>query len=309
METGIGFMITLVVMYFAPWLVALMRRHHNAGAIFVLNLLAGWTFFGWVAAMVWAMTSVRPRWDGELVARSRPGGGVAVATRMPSADPAHFLAFAVFVALILIALFQVSHAGPVYRGNAAPGMMNRGPEANYYNRARPPTVTVPSYGGLVYSGRPFVPNAGAPIVEPPAGELLDEPRGRLGESAPVLEGGEQAPRDGRVALHNGSLMRIVMTPDGYVDIFYVRPRPGLPVLPGARLLRGQWTGPPPQNLVAVAFVFPPYPCPPVPYGVRGTVDQGDSLVLYGPAPIVAPGCRVIGHDWTKNSELRFVPVR
>ncbi len=284
METGIGFVITLVVMYFVPWLIALMRGHHNAGAIFVLNLLAGWTFFGWVAAMVWAMTSVHRE--------TAPGRTI------------------LFFTLLILGLVWLSHAqaGPIYRGNAAPGAMNSGPEANYFNRARPPTVIVPSYGGTVYTSRPFVPNAGAPIDEPPAGELL-EPRGRL-EGAPALEGGEQLlTQGGRVALHNGSLMRIVMTPDGYVDVFYVKPRPGLPVTPGVRLLRGRWTGPPPQNLVAVAFVFPPFPCPPVPYGVRGVVDQSNTLVLYGPAPIVAPGCRVIAHDWTRNSELRFEQVR
>ena len=44
--------------YFLPAVVAVMRGHHNGVAIAVLNVLLGWTFLGWVAALVWAFTSV-----------------------------------------------------------------------------------------------------------------------------------------------------------------------------------------------------------------------------------------------------------
>lgn len=43
-----------LVLYFLPTIVG--RQKHNAGAIFVLNLLLGWTIIGWVVAMVWAVT-------------------------------------------------------------------------------------------------------------------------------------------------------------------------------------------------------------------------------------------------------------
>jgi hypothetical protein len=43
-------------LYFAPTLVAQGRRHHQAGAIFVLSLFLGWTLLGWVVALVWAFT-------------------------------------------------------------------------------------------------------------------------------------------------------------------------------------------------------------------------------------------------------------
>ena len=43
-----------LAVYFTPTLVAFGREHYNRGAIFVLNLLLGWTLFGWVAALVWA---------------------------------------------------------------------------------------------------------------------------------------------------------------------------------------------------------------------------------------------------------------
>jgi hypothetical protein len=48
-------MIISILMYFVPALVGM--RHKQAGAIFVLNLFLGWTFVGWVVALVWACTS------------------------------------------------------------------------------------------------------------------------------------------------------------------------------------------------------------------------------------------------------------
>ena len=46
----------VIALYFVPWLVAVSRKHNNAGAIAVLNIFLGWTFLGWVAALVWSMT-------------------------------------------------------------------------------------------------------------------------------------------------------------------------------------------------------------------------------------------------------------
>ncbi len=43
--------------YFVPWLVAWFRGHPQTLAIFVLNLLLGWSLVGWVAALVWAVMS------------------------------------------------------------------------------------------------------------------------------------------------------------------------------------------------------------------------------------------------------------
>jgi hypothetical protein len=42
--------------YFVPTFVAFYRQHHNRLAIFVLNLLLGWSFIGWACALVWALT-------------------------------------------------------------------------------------------------------------------------------------------------------------------------------------------------------------------------------------------------------------
>jgi hypothetical protein len=57
--TVLSIVMTLILLflYFLPTAVALKRKHHQSDAIFVLNLLLGWTLLGWIAAMVWAATS------------------------------------------------------------------------------------------------------------------------------------------------------------------------------------------------------------------------------------------------------------
>lgn len=45
--------------YFLPAVLAFYRGHHNRVAILVLNLLLGWTFLGWVGALIWSLTAVR----------------------------------------------------------------------------------------------------------------------------------------------------------------------------------------------------------------------------------------------------------
>jgi len=42
------------LIYFLPWIVAIVRSQRNRAAIAVLNLLTGWTIIGWVGALVWA---------------------------------------------------------------------------------------------------------------------------------------------------------------------------------------------------------------------------------------------------------------
>lgn len=44
----------LTVGYMLPWAIAATRRKSDAAPIAVLNLLLGWTFIGWVAALVMA---------------------------------------------------------------------------------------------------------------------------------------------------------------------------------------------------------------------------------------------------------------
>ncbi len=46
----------LLVLYFAPSIIAVIRGHLSAAAIFVLNLVLGWTFIGWIVALIWSLT-------------------------------------------------------------------------------------------------------------------------------------------------------------------------------------------------------------------------------------------------------------
>lgn len=55
--------LVLIVPYFAPAIVAFARGHHQKWAIFALDLFLGWTFLGWVGALVWSLTKVETRND------------------------------------------------------------------------------------------------------------------------------------------------------------------------------------------------------------------------------------------------------
>jgi len=49
--------IIFLCIYFLPGIIASTRGHHNAVAIWVLNLFLGWTALGWIISLVWSMTS------------------------------------------------------------------------------------------------------------------------------------------------------------------------------------------------------------------------------------------------------------
>ena len=53
------FMLASLFLYFLPAFLA--RKRSDFTAIFVLNLLAGWTFIGWIIALVWALSSEQQR--------------------------------------------------------------------------------------------------------------------------------------------------------------------------------------------------------------------------------------------------------
>lgn len=46
-----------LALYFLPTIIAVARQKRNALPIFVLNAFLGWTFIGWVAALVWCLTA------------------------------------------------------------------------------------------------------------------------------------------------------------------------------------------------------------------------------------------------------------
>jgi hypothetical protein len=48
-------MLALIFLYFLPSFLARDRR--NFAAIFVFNFFLGWTFIGWIIALIWAVTA------------------------------------------------------------------------------------------------------------------------------------------------------------------------------------------------------------------------------------------------------------
>ena len=47
--------ISIIIAYFLPTIIAVLRKHKNWLAIFIVNILVGWTFIGWVVALVWSV--------------------------------------------------------------------------------------------------------------------------------------------------------------------------------------------------------------------------------------------------------------
>lgn len=59
MPGGTEWLLILIVLplYFLPTIIASTRHHPNAWGIFIVNLVLGWTFLGWVGSLVWAFYS------------------------------------------------------------------------------------------------------------------------------------------------------------------------------------------------------------------------------------------------------------
>jgi hypothetical protein len=50
------YFILYFLIYFIPTVIALVSKNNRVGAVFVINLFLGWTFIGWVWALVWAVS-------------------------------------------------------------------------------------------------------------------------------------------------------------------------------------------------------------------------------------------------------------
>jgi hypothetical protein len=46
-----------IAIYFLPTIVAVKRGKRNRTSIIMVNVLLGWTFIGWVVALVWAFAT------------------------------------------------------------------------------------------------------------------------------------------------------------------------------------------------------------------------------------------------------------
>ena len=56
---GIVVLVFAGAVYFMPWIIAYRRDHHQCNSIGLLNLFLGWTFLGWVIALVWSVSALR----------------------------------------------------------------------------------------------------------------------------------------------------------------------------------------------------------------------------------------------------------
>ncbi len=52
-------LMVMFVVYFLPTFIAARRKHPNGTPIFLVNLLLGWTALGWVAALIWSVSSIK----------------------------------------------------------------------------------------------------------------------------------------------------------------------------------------------------------------------------------------------------------
>lgn len=46
-----------LIIYFLPIIIAYLRKHKNILPIGLLTMFLGWTFFGWLAAILWSLNS------------------------------------------------------------------------------------------------------------------------------------------------------------------------------------------------------------------------------------------------------------
>lgn len=56
---GLFMIVVGLVIYFLPTVIANSRRNPKSNAIFLVNLLTGWTMLGWIAVLIWAFIDVR----------------------------------------------------------------------------------------------------------------------------------------------------------------------------------------------------------------------------------------------------------
>jgi hypothetical protein len=47
--------------YFAPSILAVLGNNDSAGGVIVVNIFLGWTFIGWVIALVWTLSGPKSK--------------------------------------------------------------------------------------------------------------------------------------------------------------------------------------------------------------------------------------------------------
>jgi Superinfection immunity protein/Short C-terminal domain len=58
-----GFVLLVVgfLAYFLPTIIASRRSHPNGNGIALLNIFLGWTFIGWLVALIWSVSAIQKK--------------------------------------------------------------------------------------------------------------------------------------------------------------------------------------------------------------------------------------------------------
>ena len=70
-----------IALYFLPATIAISRHHHQAGAVFAINLLLGWTLIGWAVALAMSMSAKR---QPPVIVQQIIGGAAPLLPSQPS---------------------------------------------------------------------------------------------------------------------------------------------------------------------------------------------------------------------------------
>jgi hypothetical protein len=58
---GVPFSLIGLALYLLPTIIAVARRSTSLVGIILVNILLGWTFIGWIAALVWSLAGQAQR--------------------------------------------------------------------------------------------------------------------------------------------------------------------------------------------------------------------------------------------------------
>lgn len=75
--------IAALLLYFIPSIFAIKKEKANAGAIVVLNVFLGWTFAGWLAALLWSLTNNGCRSTNAEVLNGKLAGTLGLCLILP----------------------------------------------------------------------------------------------------------------------------------------------------------------------------------------------------------------------------------
>ncbi len=56
-DTGFVGLVIIVALYLIPTLIAFRRNIQGRWGVTIINVLFGWTAFGWVVALIWAVSA------------------------------------------------------------------------------------------------------------------------------------------------------------------------------------------------------------------------------------------------------------